>query len=55
MRVDGEARGGGRKNPAGLFGGRVMGDNPLEVGEDLMRISIGDRVTVDRRAPSLLR
>jgi ribonuclease Z len=28
---------------------------PLEVGEDLMRISIGDRVTVDRRAPSLLR
>ena len=28
---------------------------PLEVGEDLMRISIGDRVTVDRRAPTLLR
>ena len=28
---------------------------PLEVGEDLMRIAIGDRVTVDRRAPTLLR
>ena len=28
---------------------------PLEVGEDLMRISIGDRVTVDRRAQTLIR
>jgi ribonuclease Z len=34
---------------------RKTWSGPLEVGEDLMRISIGERVTVDRRAPSLLR